>query len=1129
MAQFVDESVLVDGTFFKISVEKSGIHKLDYNLLSKIPGIDIANLSVSDIALFGNQGGMLPEANNAARVDDLLEIPMAFNGNENDQIDGDEYFYFYAEGPDPIKYNTSSARFSQAINIYEKYNYYFLRIDKGHQKAIDAHASLSDHDLIVDTYDFFQKHESDQINLMGKNFGTQGSGKEWFGENLSNDQEQSFTDFFDLRDIVDQSDVHFVTSLAVRSDRTANASLVFGDTVSKVTTSSVQIPSQYGSYASVKKWDYAYRYDPAIGKSLSEISVRVDPRSSQYNAWLNYISLHAQKELVYNSEPLEFRSVKSIDNGRIQYKIISNGSSDLVIWDISDPFDAHQQDHSTANGTITFTDEGYALKTYIIFNPKEINSKPAILEQLENQNLHSIYDADNIIIYHELFEEQAQQLADHRTTFSGLNTIALDVDQVFNEFAGGSKDPVAIRDFARMLYTRSANFQFLCLFGDASYDYRGIDPELPKSSLVPCWETAGSLNPVNSFPSDDFFALLDDHEGDNLIGALDIAVGRIPVESEQEAQTVVDKLINYDTKSDFLGDWRNYAIYVADDEESQHVTQSETLVRQIRDTMPTINARKIYFDEFTQVSTVGDDRYPDAKRTLNDYMYQGALFLNYFGHGGPNGWAQERVLELQDILKWSNSNRLPFFITATCTFTGFDDAAVKSGGELSLLNPNGGVIGLVSTTRAVQIGANGRLATAFTDHLFTRENGSFIPMGEVLRRGKNSNRSDTLDNNARKFLLIGDPAFRLAIPHYKAKVTSFQNKIADGQTRDTIGALEQVQFEGIITDLDGSLKSDFNGNASITVFDKSSKITTKGNDGRSPRNFEARRTVIYKGKVPVAAGKFSVEFTVPKDINYAIGRGRISIYALNDKKQDATGHFEDFMIGGTSNNLVIDDNPPDIQLFMNNTSFIDGGITGPDPVLLIEAVDDYGFNISNSSIGHEMVAVLDGDLRNQIILNDFFEADASNSKAGTIRYPLSNLEEGEHHLFVRMWDVANNPGEAEITFRVEQGSVEILKNVLAIPNPATNEVRFKFNHDLNGVTINTRIDIYDYLGRQVSKVEESITTGSRTLDNITWNRIGYHGDELQSGVYIYRITASTEDVNGQQLTATSEGRKLVLL
>lgn len=1117
-AQNASVSVLNEGTYYKVSVDAKGVYKLDESFFSKIP--NIGSINPKSISIYGGKGGILPERIAEDRLDDLVLIPTLFIGNDDTNLSADEAFYFYAPGADEMSYDATG--FEHRINPYHSKSYYFICVDCGESKPITPEQNNTIPQIQAFDYDDYQYHEKELVNLLGSNFGTQGTGKMWFGEDFTHTRTQEFKQYFDLDKIVDGSKIVVTAQMAARSGQTTKGQIKLNEKIVQQNISPVNFYGSYARFASLQKW----RLQDIYNGSIDRIELSMINHTPPFLGWLDFVSLHTIKRLAFNGTEHFIRYIRDADSVSVDFHC--QGLTDHTqIWRVSDPLNIHQINHDG----VQFVGNG--MTEYVLFDPNQINRRPQFESAVPNQNLHGLFDAEYVLIYPAIFEKSAHMLAEHRASHSDLQVYAIAVENIFNEFASGSPDPTAIRDFLRMLHVRNPQFQFACLFGDGTYDYRGLSPALSPDNYIPTYQTDNSVDPITGFTSDDYYALLSEHEGGNgLKGGLDIAIGRIPVSSPQEAQVVVNKIIQYDKDPSMNGPWKNNFILIADDEEyNGFLNQSVRLENEIKQKYPVANRKPIYLDAFSQISTTGDARYPGVKQQINDFIEQGALVVNYYGHGGPSGFAQERVLELQDILSWKNIKRLPLFITATCTFTAFDDAALKSGGELALISPTGGCVALVSTTRAVTISANERLVQAFTEFLFQQDDRGFLPLGEVMRLAKNNHHSDTSQINARKFSLFGDPAMQLAFPKNQVMVNSLTKSI-DGSPADTIGALEKVRIEGMVTDRDSQLLQEFNGEVQVILQDKVNDIKTLGNDPTSIQTtFKAYTTTLFKGTTQVINGRFELEFVLPKDINYSYGNGRISLYASQPHSMvDAAGCFEDFIIGGTNDSDISDNMPPVIQMYMNNRSFVSGDRTGPSPLFIADITDDLGLNLSNSSIGHEMVAILDDDVRNPIVLNDFFYSH-STTNSGTIEYPMNRLTDGPHRLFLRVWDVANNRSEATLDFIVDRGQINRLTHVSASPNPVSvgQSIRFTMTHQLSGVPIDVRISLFDVMGRLVSELYQQVTTGSNQIDNVIWDGSNYLGTGLHPGLYLYSIEATTTNAQGLSESAVYEGGKILLM
>ncbi|MBK7409030.1 MAG: type IX secretion system sortase PorU [Saprospirales bacterium] len=512
----------------------------------------------------------------------------------------------------------------------------------------------------------------------------------------------------------------------------------------------------------------------------------------------------------------------------------------------------------TLNGsTYSFGANTDQLREFVAFQNDGSLLVPESGAAIPNQNLHGIDNVDMVILYHTSLQEEAQRLADHRSSHDGLEVALVNVAQVYNEFSSGKQDAVAVRDFCKMLYDRNDRFRFLLLFGDASFDHRNIGEQ--GNQLVISYQTVESNSPIFAYPSDDFFGLLSEGEGAiNTNDDLDIATGRIPVRDLDEAKAVVDKLINYDSNPNCLGDWRNRAVFVADDEDNDiHRGDADGIAVDIGEAFPVLNIDKIYLDAFNQISTPGGKRAPSATESLNNHLFRGVLSVTYLGHGGAKGWAQERVLQIPDILSWDNFDKMPLFITATCSFSGYDDPGFTSAGELVLLNRNGGGIGLFTTVRAVYASTNETLTRAVNEEMYIPENGQGQCIGEILRKAKNKAGGK---ENSRKFTLLGDPSLRLALPQYDIVTTAINGVNVNSGQSDTIRALQKVTIRGEVHDANGAVLESFNGLLYPTIFDKTVNYKTLGQDGTPIRTYALQKNVLFKGRASVKQGKF--EFTL---------------------------------------------------------------------------------------------------------------------------------------------------------------------------------------------------------------------------------------------------------------------------
>jgi len=602
---------------------------------------------------------------------------------------------------------------------------------------------------------------------------------------------------------------------------------------------------------------------------------------------------------------------------------------------------------------------------------------------------------------------------------------------------------------------------------------------------------------------------------------LDIAVGRIPARTVSEASAVVDKILHYaDVKTQ--GPWRNVVTLVADDgDQNLHFQDAETFAGTVTTGAPVLNLDKIYLDAYKQQNTPAGGRYPDVNQAISSGLYNGTLIWNYTGHGSNARLSNEDIMDQGSVAGFSNSDKLPLFITATCDLAPHDNPLIQSIGAGLLVRPGSGAIALMTTTRLVFAFSNKTINNNYLQLALTpRPDGTYYALGEAGRLTKNytyQTQTDAVNN--RKFTLLGDPAMTLAFPVYKVKTTAINGKAVGGggpgTAADTLKALNQVSVSGTVTDNNGAAQNGFNGVLYATVYDKPRMATTLGNNpGSYPAGFQLQDNILYKGKVPVSQGNFSFTFVVPKDINYQFGKGKISYYAGggggSGSGMDGNGVFTDVIVGGSGHGTGYTGGPA-IQAYLNDEKFVDGGITNAKPVLLLHLQDSLGINITGTGIGHDITAVLDNNTKDPLVLNSFYEADLNTYKKGTVRYPLPNMTEGEHVLLIKAWNVANNSGQTSLSFRVVASQRLALTHVLNYPNPFTTHTTFWFEHNRPGEDLSVLVQILTVSGKLVKSLRRTINTPGNRSNEIDWDGRDDYGSKIGRGVYIYRLRVRCTD------------------
>lgn len=1082
-----ENSVLSSGKWYKISVSENGIHRLSYQNLIDL-GVDVDDINPANIRIYGRPGGMLPVSNAESRIDDLEELSIQITGQNDGSFDESDIILFY--GQSPHKWEENSGKFSRQIHLFEEKTYYFLTTDLGAGKRLSNQISELTSDLIINTFNDYQIHENDEINFVK-------SGKVWYGDVFDIINSRTFN--FNFPNRIGLSNLKLV--LAARASSPFSSSFTINS--SGMDEELSVISGVYGSY----NYANTKTIEKEINPNGDNIQVQLDfsSTSSSGKGWIDYIEVNAERELKMSGSQMPFRSLASVQAENISKFEISNASSGVQVWDVTQPLSPKNQNLTFEGGKAIFSLKTDSLKEFVAFSG---GYKDVGLDgRISNQNLHALKDIDYLIVSHPTFFSEANRLADFHTS-NGLAVAVVTPQQIYNEFSSGSQDVSAIRDFAKRLYNNDNPLKYLLLFGDASYDPK--NRLIENSNFIVSYQSSNSTNALYSYVSDDYFAILD--EGESLTNEnaqlpfLDIGVGRFPVQNLEEAKNAVDKVINYNVENSF-GDWRLRLCFVGDDNdevETVHTAQAEQLADYIALEHPNMNVDKIYLDAYEQETSTGGQRCPSANTAISNAVNQGMFLINYTGHGGELGWAHERILGLEDINTWNNENNFPLFMTATCEFGRYDDPERVSAAEHVFLKEKGGAIALLTTSRVVFTDNNLDLNEAFLENLFPENNAVDFPrLGDVLMRTKN-NVDDIEDSNHRNFTLLGDPALTLAYPKYDVVLT---------EILDSAKALGKVTVSGEIH-RNGVKLEEFSGYVFPTVFDKRTDFQTLGQDESPVLVFDLQKNKLFNGKSTVTNGEFSFTFIVPKDINYDFGNGKISLYAegmVNNEQIDASGFSNEIIIGGTADDYTDDSSGPEISLFINDTNFVRGGITNSNPNLYALLFDENGINTVGNGIGHDMTAVLNQESSNPIVLNDFYEYDIDSYKSGVIEYPFSNLEEGTHTLTVKVWDVFNNSSESTTEFKVISADNLTIQNLINYPNPVADFTSFYFEHNQSDLDMRVNLVIMDINGRVVKNIEDNLKPVGFRYGPIEWDGKSNEGNKLLSGMYIYNIIATASD------------------
>ena len=1105
-SKYATSSALASGKWVKIQIEDRGIYKLTYADLRGMGFSDPAKVSVH-----GYGGCMLDEDFSKPYIDDIPAVPI---------WRGDDYLLFYGCGVINWTYDKSTESFVHTNNPYSNYGYYFLTDATG-TKEMESVASAPGASLQVTTFDDYLLHERDLVSVNN-------SGRELFGEAMDMTLSRDFS-FTGITVITNDDGKVTLRFIARPTSRNGTVTMSVDDvkilerTISPVTSNSE-------SYTMAR-----LVYEVADWKGDKGTSVKVNVRYGQLgdkNVHLDYIRLQMKRELQPYGACTFFRSVASVGNA--SRFVIQNANANTMVFDVTDKLNPKQMETELSGNELSFSIPAGTLREFALVQRNQAFPSPEVVGDVTNQDLHALPQTDMIIIAQPGLTAQAERLAEAHRTRDGLTVQVVTPDAIYNEFSSGTPDATAYRRFMKMFYDRQTSEEdapkYLLLFGDGAFDNRFITSgwqNVTTSNMLLTYQTEESLN-ERSFVIDDYFGFLDDsNNGKELMSArVDIGIGRFPVRTLAEATHMVDKVIGYMDNKD-TGSWKNNVCFVADDGNSvdrymiDHADQANRLGEYINTSHPEFLVNKIYFDAYKKDVSGGLATYPDVKTNIQKQLKNGLLLINYTGHGSTTAWSDERVLTESDITQ-STYTRLPIWITATCDFCRFD-ASVTSAGEQVFLNKVSGGIGLFTTTRVAYSTPNFEINDNLIRNLFEKKNGRRLTLGEVMKATKRALGSSRYKLG---FALIGDPALKLAYPEYRMQVTAVNgNPVTDDPV--DFKALQKITVEGEVLNADGNVATDFSGLLNPTVLDsRVSYETLDNNKTGNTFKYTDYSNILFIGNDSVRAGKFSFTFTVPKDISYSNEFGKMNLYASDETNNlEAQGAYLNYRVGGTDDNAEDDHDGPEIRiLYMNDSTFVNGGQVNTTPFFVARLWDKSGVNITGSSIGHDMMLIIDGDPSLSFNLNSYYELIPGKEGEGIVNYLLPALTPGIHTAEFKVWDIQNNSTTYEFEFEVVEGLKPYLLELTATPSPAREQVEFHLFHNRPESQLTVGIMVYDMMGRLQWKHQETGASELFKSYTVTWDLTNNRGGRLRPGIYIYRAAISS----GGSKEAT-DAKKLIIL
>lgn len=1097
-SRYASESVLNSGKWVKIQVAEDGIYKLTAADLKKM---GFSNLD--KVAVYGYGGWPLDEDFSTTYIDDVPEVAVWRSA---------DYLLFYGKGPRKWEYSSSDKSFIHTNNPYSNYGYYFVSEKETTGRTMEKAASAAGATLQVTTFDDYVLHEEELVSVNS-------SGRELYGESFTSTLSRDFTiSVPGITNDEGKATLSFISR--------GNGTITMNVDGNALISGSVSVPSD--EYEVARE---LYRERAWMADKGETVKVNIGYSTIGHkNVHLNYFRLQMKRQLKVYDNYTFFRSLSA--RGNASRFVIQGADASTLVFDVTDGVNPQQMETSLNGTELSFSIPASAsLREFVVVKPSQIKA-PVTVGEVANQNLHALPQQDMIIIAQPNFTTQAERLAEAHRTKDNLTVRVVTPESIYNEFSSGTPDATAYRRFMKMFYDRKTSEadapKYLLLFGDGSFDNRKLTSawkSVDMSNMLLTYQTENSLS-SQSYVIDDYFGFLDDADNKKSLQnkKLCLGIGRFPIRTVEQATQMVDKVISY-MENKNTGSWKNNLCFMADDGSNtdgfmtEHMEFADQLAGYVESEHPEFLVNKLYYDAYKKDMTAGT--YPDVRSGLQKLLKDGLLLFNYTGHGGTTALSDEKVLTQTDINQFTYTH-LPVWVTATCDFTRFDDLNTSAGEDV-FLNKSSGGIALFTTVRVAYSRPNFPINDNVIRNLFERNNGRRRTLGEVMQATKN-----TLSSVYKLgFCLIGDPAVKMAYPEFGMKVTTVNGQSVDGNSI-SFKALEKITVEGEVLDASGQLVTDFTGIVNPTVKDSKVTVTCLKNSNKddSPAfTFTDYPNTIFIGNDSVRNGKFSFTFTVPKDISYSNLQGKMNLYAVDTESgNEAQGNFDNFIVGGTSDTAETDTIGPEIRaLYLNDTTFVDGGQVNTTPYFVAELWDKSGVNITGSSVGHDMMLVIDESTVLSYNLNSYYELLLGEDGTGIVKFPIPALEPGKHTAEFWVWDILNNSTVRTFTFEVVEGLKPFLFDVIATPGIAREQVTFHLMHNRPESRMRVGIMVYDLAGRQLWKHEESGTSGLFENYTVSWD-LTSGGARMRPGVYIYRAAISTD--NSKDAT---KARKFIIL
>lgn len=1070
------------GDWYRIKLAKTGIYSITGQELSQA-GFPVGTAKTEQIRMYYGGGKTLAQNPLKTVHDSFREIAITVDDGGDGTFGMNDKIIFYGSALSRFIIDQEDEKPIYQNHPYSEQNVYWLTISReGTPKRIqNSGEQPSDALAAITAYpEFLHIEPENHIDY-------DESGIEWYWEEISN-----------------SSKTFAINAPGLVSSNGARMKIMFLNQAVKLAHTVDVYLNNDGPYSFIFNSGEFLTADITSVNSLKQSNnllkiVRTINKSSEFIR-LDWVEVEYMKHLEYRSGTFDF--FVSGKGSPMKFSISDVNKSTLKIFNTTDPWQISEvsgQVYDTQGKTLTFQtfvpEENFA--RFTVCDPASYLKVDSVAKKsLRFPSLRNgTNGADYIVIAPNKFMDEARKLANWRAQDSHidpLTSMAVDLNDVFDEFAWGVFDPVAIRDFLKYAWDEyTPHVRYCCLIGDAIWKFKNLDEKQKESNLMP---TMFHIDDHDCVATDDFFTWFDT----NTLPY--IATGRLCASTVESAKAVVDKIIEYERNPE-KGYWHNRMLFVGDDELGANGIGHETVY--------SINTEQIdrgdYIPQSIERTKLMEIEYPlknlrkpEATEDLITAINDGYLLMNYIGHGNIELLAHEHILEgSRDMGRLNNGPRQSVFFIASCSVGHFDRIENISLAEMLNLRREGGCLAVIAGSRNTYNYTNVNLNKSFYHNLFERNKNPDYRIGEALKYAKIANYRDS---NANRYHIFGDPGTRLMIPRNSFAIAGI----------DSVYRLQKLTLSGNVTDETGPVP--YTG----TLFVKARgpmahKIYTTLSGSTISYTMPGR--TFYNGRVGISGNGFETEFIIPKDLTPTGDDSRIFFFSTGGT-EEASGILENFIIGGIDADAPDDIAGPEIILTFDSKKVEDGDFIGRQPALIATVTDPSGINIYGNR-GHNISLMINNT--EMVILTEKFQ-NINTFTTGILDYNFPILSPGEHTIELSVYDTYNNIAKKKIVASVvgtEQGTI-VIQNLLNYPNPMDSDGTW-FTFNLNDDAGSAEIKLFSQSGRMVDSFSFSAGYGFNTF---FWKP----AFDLANGVYFYKLTVRS--VNGRK---SSKIEKLVVM